>query len=847
MDGRIPGMRIRHNFTLKMAMIIMAFFCAYGIRDVLTTTLQKFDKSSYFKLLSRSPKTDIGDKEVSDSSLFLDSIITIIQNYYVDQDRVTARELCLSALASLEQTKKISYRVSAQDERIFLRVEDENFDLRLPQNPSFDEILQFYKTLGTIASRHHLNPGIGQVKDHSAPYVSRIIDAVLKSLDAHSSILSPEDYLELRQGTEGSFGGLGVLVGIRDEVLTVLKPIPGSPASKAGLRKNDRILSINGVNTFGKSLDNLVEHMRGDPGSSVRLSLLRYGARAPDELNLRREIVQVDSIETNELHVNGNKILRINIENFAARTSREVKSALDIFRKKNKGNIPGVVLDLRGNPGGLLDQAVQVADIFLPSGVIVSTKGRREEIESAISNQDETDYPLIVLIDEESASASEIVAGALQDHRRGIVIGQPSFGKGSVQTIFELPDDRALKLTIARYFTPSGKSIQNTGISPDIWIQPLRKGSENKNILGDHRYRNERFLRHRLDVIGENIRDKSITQKKAYYLSPDRTADEATSRRLAEDQELNLGLKIIEKVINVYGQKIPPGASRSSHWLALAGPEISEKLRQLDDEAVKWIKDKLHINWMRSSDQITHPNMELTFDETNPQEIEIASNLSIRWKIKNHEKVPIYRTSLYLRSDDSDFETQEILIGTLQPNQEISGSIQAPISPSVKSSSMILKLGVVVDGTPLPYVHAEHMIQIREKPLAMLNGNIEIAEEKGGSIAGIIEHGEKTKLRLLVENKGTASSSKIKINVINLAGSQLEIQKYSQGLLELEPGASIEVPIHVNASSTLDSQELSLGLCIDGDNLKEPFRKRFSLKAQPSRKFSAEKSSSIGH
>ena len=825
----------------------MAFFCAYGLREVFTTTLNKTKKSSYFQLLLHSPKSHTSDGEPSESSLFLDSIISIIQNYYVDKDRVTPRELCLSALIVLEQTKKISYRLSDRDDRIFLQAGEETFDLRLTQNPSYEEILQFYKTLGNIASHYQITPGLGQIKDRSAPYVSRIIDAVLKSLDAHSSILSPEDYLELRQGTEGSFGGLGVLVGIRDEVLTVLKPIPGSPAFKAGLRKNDRILSINGFNTFGKSLDNLVEHMRGDPGSSVKLSLLRNGARAPDELILKREIVQVDSIETHELNVNGYKILRINIENFAARTSREVRSALESFRKKNKGSIPGVVLDLRGNPGGLLDQAVQVADIFLPSGIIVSTKGRREEIESAMPNHDETDYPLVVLIDEESASASEIVAGALQDHRRGVVIGQPSFGKGSVQTIFELPDDRALKLTIARYFTPSGKSIQNKGISPDIWIQPLRKKLENRNIFGDQRYRNERFLRHRLDVVGENTRDKSIIQKKAYYLTDEHILDTPESRRLANDQELNIGLTIIEKVVKVYGQKIPQSASRSSHWLALAGPEITKKLNDLDNETDKWIQDKLQINWTTSLNQMKNPNIAVNFDETNPQEIEIASNLSIRWRIKNKEKVPISKTSLYLRSDDSDFETQEILLGTLQPNQEINGVIPAPISPSVKSPSMILKLGVVVDGTPLSYAHAEHIIQIREKPLAILNSNIEIAEEKGGSIAGIIEQGEKTQLRLLVENKGNAPSSKIKINIINLAGTQLEIQKYSQGLFELKPGSSLELPIHVNASSTLDSQELSLGICIDGDNLKEPFRQRFSLKAQPSRKFSAEKSSSIGH
>jgi carboxyl-terminal processing protease len=847
MDGRIPGMTSRRKFTLKIAMITMAFFCAYGLREAFTVSLDTAKKSNYFQLLLLSPKNYTSDTEYSDSNLFLDSIISIIQNYYVDQDRVAARELGLSALTALAQTKKISYRVLDNDDRILLRAGEEQFDLKLSQNPSFDEILRFYNTLGNIASRFNLNLGIGQPKDHSAPYVSRIIDAVLKSLDAHSSILSPEDYLELRQGTEGSFGGLGVLVGIRDEVLTVLKPIPGSPASKAGLQKNDRILSINGVNTFGKSLDNLVEHMRGDPGSSVRLSLLRHGARAPDELNLKREIVQVDSIETRELSVKGNKILRINIENFAARTSREVRSALDKFRKKNSGNIPGVVLDLRGNPGGLLDQAVQVADIFLPSGVIVSTKGRREEIETAIPNQDETDYPLIILIDEESASASEIVAGALQDHRRAVIIGQPSFGKGSVQTIFELPDERALKLTIARYFTPSGKSIQNKGIIPDIWIQPLRKKIENRNILGDQRYKNERFLRHRLDVVGENHKDKSVVQRKAYYLVPDHNPDKSQMREITEDQELNLALIIIEKVLSIYGQKTPSSGSRSSHWLALSGPEITKKLNYMDNVTSKWLEDKVHINWSSSGSPPTNPHIDLTFDDANQSEIEIASNMQIKWRIINREKVPIHRTSLYLRSDESDFDTQEILIGTLQPNQEISGEIRAPISTSVKSPSMILKLGVVVDGTPLPHVHAEHLVQIREKNLATLSTNIEIAEEKGGSLPGIIEQGEKAKLRLIVENKGTESTSKIKLNVINLGGTQFELQKNAPDLFELKPGGSIELAIHVHASSTIDSPELNLGICLDGENLKEPVRQRFSFKAQPSRKFSAEKSSSIGH
>ncbi|WP_305046714.1 S41 family peptidase [Geoalkalibacter sp.] len=299
------------------------------------------------------------------------------------------------------------------------------------------------------------------------------INGMLAALDPHSSFLPPEMYQEMKIDTRGEFGGLGIEISIRDGILTIVAPIEDTPAHRAGLKAGDQILKIEDRFTKDMSIMDAVKLMRGKPGTAVTITIMRDLFEKPQEFTLKREIIKVRSIRSQTLE-DGFGYLRIT--QFQERTADDLHKALAQLRKENQGVLQGLVLDLRNNPGGLLDQAVEVADAFLREGLIVYTEGREPASQlrfSARKSGSEPDYPMVVLINGGSASASEIVAGALQDHRRAVVMGTQSFGKGSVQTIIPLGDQSGLRLTTARYFTPNGTSIQARGITPDILVHPM--------------------------------------------------------------------------------------------------------------------------------------------------------------------------------------------------------------------------------------------------------------------------------------------------------------------------------------------------------------------------------------
>ena len=297
------------------------------------------------------------------------------------------------------------------------------------------------------------------------------IKGMLSNLDPHSSYLEPDAFRDLQESTSGEFGGLGIEVGLEDGILQVIAPIDDSPASAAGLEAQDLIIKIDDQPTKGLSLMESVEKMRGKPGTSIRLTIVREG-RKPFEVTLKRAVIKSRSVKS-QLLENDYGFLRIS--QFQVNTGSEVEKALASLKKENKGQpLKGLILDLRNNPGGVLQAAVEVTDHFISSGLIVYTKGRLANAElrfSANAENASEGVPLVVLINGGSASASEIVAGALQDHKRGIVMGTDSFGKGSVQTVLPLNNDRALKLTTALYYTPKGRSIQAQGIVPDILVE----------------------------------------------------------------------------------------------------------------------------------------------------------------------------------------------------------------------------------------------------------------------------------------------------------------------------------------------------------------------------------------
>ncbi len=306
------------------------------------------------------------------------------------------------------------------------------------------------------------------------------IRGMLNTLDPHSAFMPPDVYKEMQVDTKGEFGGLGIQIGLKDERLTVIAPIEGTPADRAGVRAGDRIVKIDGTTTKAMTLMDAVNKMRGAKGTKVTLTLEREGASAPVDVVLVREIIKVQSTRHKMLE---DGIGYVRLTQFQEQTGEDLTKALAKLREQH---MQSLILDLRNNPGGLLTSAVEVSEQFLPKGkVVVSIKGRQGKAEEYAADGDAPilDLPMIVLVNEGSASASEIVAGAMQDWGRAVVVGTTTFGKGSVQTIIPLSDGSALRLTTAKYFTPKDRSIQNTGIAPTIVVRNVAKGDGTRQVV----------------------------------------------------------------------------------------------------------------------------------------------------------------------------------------------------------------------------------------------------------------------------------------------------------------------------------------------------------------------------
>ena len=309
--------------------------------------------------------------------------------------------------------------------------------------------------------------------------VNGAINGMLSSLDPHSAYLTPDLYKDLQMDTQGRFGGLGIEITVKNGVLTVVSPIEDTPAFKAGIKPGDMIFKIEDEFTKDMTLVDAVKKMRGPKGTKIKISIKREGVPELIDYMLERDTIRVQSVRNRVLE-QGYGYIRL--AQFQERSDRDIQKALEKLAAE-KGGLKGLVLDLRNNPGGLLTQAVRVSDLFLDSGMIVYTEGRIESQKQKFFAQKDgswMDFPMVVLVNGGSASASEIVAGALQDHKRAVILGTKTFGKGSVQTILPLDDSSALRLTTARYFTPKGRSIQATGIVPDIAVETAPQQQESK-------------------------------------------------------------------------------------------------------------------------------------------------------------------------------------------------------------------------------------------------------------------------------------------------------------------------------------------------------------------------------
>ena len=395
----------------------------------------------------------------------------------------------------------------------------------------FDALKRFSQVLDIVERSY--------VKDvPSKDLVNGALKGMLQALDPHSTLLSTDEYKEMQETTSGEFFGIGVEITSEGNQLTVVTPIEDTPAYKAGLKPGDYILSVNGKPTMEMSLQEAVSHIRGPRGTEVELTILHRDSKTPVTVRIKREAIPLISVKARELEPG---YYWIRLTRFSERTTQELLDAIKDATRK--GPIKGLVLDLRNNPGGLLDQAVSVSDVFLHDGTIVSMRGRQKEAErefTAKAQSTDVDVPLVVLVNAGSASASEIVAGALGDRKRALIIGERTFGKGSVQNIIPLADGSGLKLTVALYYTPSGRSIQAEGIVPDMEI-PFEIPRDDPVPPSPLRSLREKDLNRHLE--------NSATLQDGAGKDPEKDKAAAETRdMLARDNQLRMGLQLVKSL-----------------------------------------------------------------------------------------------------------------------------------------------------------------------------------------------------------------------------------------------------------------------------------------------------------
>ena len=630
------------------------------------------------------------------------------------------------------------------------------------------------------------------------------INGMLSALDPHSLILSPEVYRSMAEGNRGKFGGLGVVVRMIDGVLIVVEPITGDvPAKRAGIEEGDQILAIDGTPTLNMSISEAVDLLKGEPKTTVHLSVMRKGWKTPRQIDVVRDEISIPSVESDAL---GDKIAYVKLKSFQGNSQTDMLKALEKLREE-MGGIEGLVLDLRGNPGGLLDQAVQIADNFLDSGTIVTTVGGHDLLQKpryATKGDGSSSYPIVVLMDSSSASASEIVAGALKNNDRALIVGDTSFGKGSVQVLYELSDKSALKLTIGQYLTPGDRSIQSVGIVPDIRLVPMRATEGSLDLYPRPWQRREESLGGHLD--NQNAqRDQKPAYNLRYlttrYALPEEDMDDDTvitiddidkliknkqkTNKPVDDPQVRLAREILKKT----GGEHERGAMVTSF---LKG---ADELQKAEDAALVESLGKQGIDWHACAAP-GEAKLSARIATTDPQNnVRAGDELTLTATVVNEGTEPVCRVAGRTESSFLRINDREFIFGRIEPGASVTRELKIKTNRALGSRVDDLKLDVFLDdGTPVPETVAATVateLSIREIEQPAFKIHYAILDRDGlGQGNSLLDDDEEVTMRIWVSNDGTGVAQKPlvylknkenKTSQIKLIDARAETEALSKG------------------------------------------------------------------
>ena len=682
---------------------------------------------------------------------------------------------------------------------------------------------------------------------------------MLHTLDPHSVFLSPDAYKEMNMSTQGQFGGLGIVISIRDQQLTVMNPMPGTPAGRAGLKRLDRITKINGESTLNMGLNEAVNHLRGAPGTKVTVWMHRDGGDGWKEskpFELTRESIHVASVEHRLLE---GGIGYVRLKQFQANTTSDLETALAEMKKG--GELKGLVLDLRGNPGGLLDQAAKVVDAFISEGPIVATVGNpsegREE-KTAHADGTEPNYPLAVLVSGTSASASEIVTGALKNHDRAVIIGETTFGKGSVQLVFtDLPDKAALKLTIAQYLTePGDVSIQGVGVTPDVELDPMTADSLEMDLTADTGGIKERDLSRALS----NVRAKEGARPAEVVRYDLPIKDRLELRDRGGDLDDSFALDFPIKFAHDFVAHVQPG--KRADEVRQARGFIGDTRKAEVDKVADELKT-IAVDWSDATADVaattTPPagvDVKLETDQPN-NEVTAGEAMNLKLTVTNHGTQTLYRLFAVAKSENPMFDNKELVIGKLEPGKtrtatapagwcEIKGhkvgtTADLPKDAEHARQCLVPKDAIMrADGVKFHFeearghapTDAELRATVKSLDRPIFAYSYEVIDNRHGNGDGRVQKGEGLTMYLTVKNIGKGRSYETQANLRNLSGEGLLLHDGRFDLSNMMPGDVRRVAFTFDVEPALQDPEAKIALQIRDEDLREEADEKVRLPIQ---------------
>ncbi|MDV2504044.1 MAG: MXAN_5808 family serine peptidase [bacterium] len=688
-------------------------------------------------------------------------VIRYVAESYVEPSRIRPAEQLEAALIALERAvPEVLVDWKPGEEELTLRVDKSTHRVAIPPLRSIVDIIPVMRRVSRIVRTN-------MVSDLEWPRVDYAnVNGLLQSLDPHSVLLSPAINKEFRLSAQGSFGGLGIVIGIRDGELTVIAPLEGTPAYRAGIRSKDTIVQIENESTVNMDLIEAVGKLRGDPGTSVTIGIMREGLAEPKEITIVREIINIHSVEAYAL---GNGVGYITIRNFQENTLRDLNEALRTFHKE--GTIRGLVLDLRNNPGGLFDQAVAVADKFIDGGTIVITVGANNTYRKptyARGWRTEGHIPLVVLINHGSASASEIVSGALKYRRRAILVGTQTFGKGSVQQIFDLADGSALKLSIAQYLLPGDRSIQSVGVSPDLLLTPveLPSNSDDREVRFEavRRGKKERDLERTFAEWASTAAEPPmfrLSYLKERESEEVRTAMELSRKEKRERLESDFTVQLAKRIL--LGT---PDASRRS--LLETAAEVVHQTAEKEEGRITAAIDKLGVDWSRPGSARLEQPRQAALDEFttelsfSPDHVEAGNEVALSLALTNQSSQPLSRVRAVTEADLSLFDKREFLLGRVAPGETRRWTLPLTLPKNLEARQEKVVAELRDARGPLGRAEALLTISPRARPRFSMRYRLLDNGEMGstGNGDGRPQPGETVVLRLTATNHGEGVSEK---------------------------------------------------------------------------------------